>query len=84
MPVVPIVFAAAADPVGVGYVESLARAGGNVTGFTGYEFAPSRKWLELLKEIARRVTQAAVLGKCVVALLAVRRSNSSARPPLCE
>ena len=43
---VPIVFAVVADPVGAGYVESLARPGGNITGFTGYEFAMSGKWLE--------------------------------------
>jgi putative tryptophan/tyrosine transport system substrate-binding protein len=58
---VPIVFAVVADPVGAGYVESLARPGGNVTGFTGYEFAMSGKWLELLKEMAPRVTRAAIL-----------------------
>ena len=57
---VPIVFAVVADPVGAGYVESLARPGGNVTGFTGYEFAMSGKWLELLKEVAPRVTRAAI------------------------
>jgi putative ABC transport system substrate-binding protein len=58
---VPIVFAAVADPVGAGYVESLARPGGSVTGFSGFEFAMSGKWLELLKEIAPRLTRAAVL-----------------------
>jgi putative ABC transport system substrate-binding protein len=64
---VPIVFAVVADPVGAGYVESLARPGGNVTGFTGYEFALSGKWLELLKEIAPRVTRVAVLRDPAVA-----------------
>jgi putative ABC transport system substrate-binding protein len=64
---VPIVFAVVADPVGAGYVESLARPGGNVTGFTGFEFAVSGKWLELLKEIAPRVTRAAVLRDPTVA-----------------
>ena len=58
---VPIVFAVVADPVGAGYVESLARPGGNITGFTGYEFAMSGKWLELLKEVAPRVMRAAIL-----------------------
>jgi ABC-type uncharacterized transport system substrate-binding protein len=58
---VPIVFAAVADPVAAGFVESLARPGGNATGFTVYEYAISGKWLELLKEIAPRVTRAAVL-----------------------
>jgi putative ABC transport system substrate-binding protein len=57
---VPIVFAPVVDPVGAGYVESLARPGGNVTGFSGYEFALSGKWLELLKEIAPRVARVAV------------------------
>jgi ABC-type uncharacterized transport system substrate-binding protein len=57
----PIVFAAAADPVASGLVSSLARPGGNVTGFTAYEFSMSGKWLELLKEIAPRVTRVAVI-----------------------
>ena len=57
---IPIVFAPVVDPVGAGYVESLARPGGNVTGFSGYEFAVSGKWLELLKEIAPRVARVAV------------------------
>ena len=64
---VPIVFAVVADPVGAGYVESLARPGGNVTGFTGYEFAMSGKWLELLKEVAPRVMRAAILRDPAVA-----------------
>jgi putative tryptophan/tyrosine transport system substrate-binding protein len=58
---VPIVFAFAADPVGSGFVDSLARPGGNVTGFTNFEFGLSAKWLELLKEIAPGVKRAAVL-----------------------
>jgi putative ABC transport system substrate-binding protein len=58
---VPIVFANAADPVGQGFVASLARPGSNVTGFASAEFGQSGKWLELLKEIAPRVTRAAVL-----------------------
>jgi putative tryptophan/tyrosine transport system substrate-binding protein len=57
----PIVFTLTVDPVGAGYVASLARPGGNVTGFTGYEYGLGAKWLELLKEIAPRVTRAAVL-----------------------
>jgi putative ABC transport system substrate-binding protein len=57
---IPIVFAPVVDPVSAGYVESLARPGGNVTGFSGYEFALSGKWLELLKEIAPRVARVAV------------------------
>jgi len=58
---VPIVFTVATDPVGVGFVESLARPGGNATGFMIYEFGISGKWLELLKEIAPNVTRVAVL-----------------------
>jgi putative ABC transport system substrate-binding protein len=57
----PIVFTLTVDPVGAGFVASLARPGGNVTGFTGYEYGLATKWLELLKEIAPRVTRAAVL-----------------------
>ena len=49
---VPIVFVQVTDPVGAGYVESLARPGGNATGFIPFEFGMSAKWLELLKEIA--------------------------------
>ena len=49
---VPVVFVGAADPVGAGFVDSLARPGGSVTGFTSYEYSMSGKWLELLKEIA--------------------------------
>jgi putative tryptophan/tyrosine transport system substrate-binding protein len=58
---VPIVFVAVVDPVGSGFVESLARPGGNATGFTFFEYGISAKWLELLKEIAPRVTRVAVL-----------------------
>jgi putative ABC transport system substrate-binding protein len=58
---VPIVFANVTDPVGGGLVASLARPGGNVTGFTQFEFGSSAKWLELLKEIAPNITLAAVI-----------------------
>jgi putative tryptophan/tyrosine transport system substrate-binding protein len=58
---VPIVFTLTPDPVGAGFVESLARPGGNATGFTLFEYGIGGKWLELLKEIAPGVTQAAVL-----------------------
>ena len=58
---VPIVFANVSDPVGAGVVESLARPGGNVTGFASFEFGVSAKWLELLKEVAPGVTRVAVL-----------------------
>jgi len=64
---VPIVFASIADPVGAGYVESLARPGGNATGFAIYEYSISGKWLELLKEVAPRVTQVAVLRESGIA-----------------
>jgi putative tryptophan/tyrosine transport system substrate-binding protein len=58
---VPIVFPIAGDPVGAGFVDTLARPGGNVTGFMTVEFSFAAKWLELLKEIAPSVTRAAVL-----------------------
>jgi putative ABC transport system substrate-binding protein len=58
---VPIVFTLAFDPVGSGFVNSLARPGGNATGFMLYEYSFSGKWLELLKEIAPGVTRVAVL-----------------------
>jgi putative ABC transport system substrate-binding protein len=58
---VPIVFVNVSDPVGAGLVNSLARPGGNATGFAQFEFNLSAKWLELLKQIAPSVTQAAVL-----------------------
>jgi putative ABC transport system substrate-binding protein len=58
---VPIVFTLTPDPVGAGFVESLARPGGNATGFTNFEYGIGVKWLELLKEIAPGVTRAAVL-----------------------
>jgi len=63
----PIVFGAVIDPVGGGFVESLARPGGDVTGFLMYEYGISGKWLELLKEIAPRVTRAAVLRDVAIA-----------------
>jgi putative tryptophan/tyrosine transport system substrate-binding protein len=59
--VVPIVFVVVPEPVGAGFVESLARPGGNATGFITYEFGMSAKWLELLKQIAPEVTRVAVL-----------------------
>jgi putative ABC transport system substrate-binding protein len=58
---IPIVFVQITDPVGAGYVDSLARPGGHVTGFTNFEYGLSAKWLELLKEIAPTLTRAAVL-----------------------
>jgi putative tryptophan/tyrosine transport system substrate-binding protein len=64
---IPIVFAIVVDPVGAGFVASLAQPGGNATGFTVYEYSMSGKWLELLKEIAPGVTRAAVLRDPAVA-----------------
>jgi putative tryptophan/tyrosine transport system substrate-binding protein len=58
---IPIVFVQVADPVGAGYVDSLAQPGGNVTGFLQFEYSLSGKWVELLKEIAPGVTRVAVL-----------------------
>jgi ABC-type uncharacterized transport system substrate-binding protein len=58
---VPIVFPVVADPVAAGFVDSLARPGGNATGFMNFEYSISGKWLELLKQIAPGVTRAAVL-----------------------
>ena len=64
---IPIVFAIVADPVGAGYVETLARPGGNATGFTPFEYGVAGKWLELVKEIAPRVTRVAVLRDPAIA-----------------
>jgi putative ABC transport system substrate-binding protein len=58
---VPIVFAVVPDPVGAGFVDNLARPGGNITGFTPYEYGIGAKWLEVLKQVAPSVTRAAVL-----------------------
>ena len=58
---VPIVFANVIDPLGAGFVASLARPGGNTTGFSSFEYSLSGKWLELLKEIAPNLTRVAVL-----------------------
>jgi putative ABC transport system substrate-binding protein len=58
---VPIVFAATPDPVGAGFVDSLARPGGNITGFTPYEYGIGAKWLEVLNQIAPSVTRVAVV-----------------------
>src|SRR6516164_5311918 len=63
---VPIVFTITADPVGNGYVDSLAQPGGNATGFMTFDYSLSGKWLELLKEIAPSITRAAVLRDTAV------------------
>jgi putative ABC transport system substrate-binding protein len=64
---VPIVFGGVIDPVGGGLVDSLARPGGNTTGFTAFEYAIGAKWLELLKEIAPNITRAVVLRDPTIA-----------------
>ena len=64
---VPIVFVSVVDPVGSGYVASLARPGGNVTGFLLFEYSLAGKWLELLKQVAPDVTRAAVLRDAAAA-----------------
>jgi putative tryptophan/tyrosine transport system substrate-binding protein len=58
---IPIVFTNVADPVGAGIIQSLARPGGNATGFTNFEYSMSGKWVELLKQIAPHIMRAAVL-----------------------
>jgi putative tryptophan/tyrosine transport system substrate-binding protein len=65
--IVPIVFTQTPDPVGAGFVASLAHPGGNATGFINFEYGMGAKWLELLKEIAPRVTRAAVLRDAALA-----------------
>lgn len=63
---VPIVFVNVADPVGAGYAESLARPGGNATGFMAFEYSLSGKWLELLKQVAPGVTRAGVIRDATI------------------
>jgi putative ABC transport system substrate-binding protein len=77
---VPIVFAQGLDPVGASFVESLARPGGNATGFNQLDYSLAAKWLELLKEIAPKVTRAAVLrepGPAAIGQWAVIQSVAS-------
>jgi putative ABC transport system substrate-binding protein len=66
-PTTPLVFTGVVDPVGAGFVESLARPGGAITGFTMYEYGISGKWLELLRKIAPRVTRVAVMRDAGIA-----------------
>ena len=70
---VPIVFNNVADPVGAGYVDSMARPDGNATGFIQFDYTLSGKWLELLKQIAPHVTRVAILRDPA---LAAGRANS--------
>jgi putative tryptophan/tyrosine transport system substrate-binding protein len=79
---VPIVFATVTDPVGGGLVANLARPGGNTTGFTLSEYGLSGKWLELLKEIAPRVTRAAVLRDPVAVGIAQFAAIQAVAPSL--
>jgi putative ABC transport system substrate-binding protein len=80
---VPIVFASVTDPVGGGLVASLARPGGNATGFVTSEFGFAGKWLELLKEVAPRVTRVAVLrDPAVASQIALFGSIQSVAPSL--
>ena len=64
---IPVVFTTVTDPVGAGYVESLAHPGGNITGFINFEYAMAGKWLELLKEIAPQIRRVAVMRESAVA-----------------
>jgi putative ABC transport system substrate-binding protein len=65
---VPTVFVGTADPVGAGFVDTLPRPGGNITGFTSYEYSMSGKWLELLKEIAPGLKRVAVLRDAAISV----------------
>jgi putative tryptophan/tyrosine transport system substrate-binding protein len=64
---IPVVFTLVAEPVGAGFVRSLAKPGGNATGFTNFEYGMGGKWLELLKEISPSLTQAAVIRESAIA-----------------
>jgi putative ABC transport system substrate-binding protein len=80
---IPIVFVQGVDPVGTGYVASLARPGGNTTGFTQFEYTLSGKWLQLLKEVAPGMTHAAVLrelGGAGIGQWAVLQAAASSPP----
>jgi putative ABC transport system substrate-binding protein len=78
--IVRIVFAGAIDPVGAGLVASLARPGGNATGFTMFEYGISAKWLELLKEISPGVKRVAVLREPTVAGIGQLAAMQTAAP----
>src|SRR5207342_2306804 len=79
---IPIVFAQVTDPVGAGFVNSLARPGGNITGFTQFEYGMSGKWLELLKEVAPGVARAAVLRDVTIAGTGEFAAIQAVAPPL--
>jgi putative ABC transport system substrate-binding protein len=77
---IPIVLATVADPVGQGFAQSLARPGGNITGFSAPDASVMGKWLQLLKEIAPRVTRIAVIFNPDTAIYAHRPLPSSRLP----
>ena len=79
---VPIVFANVIDPVGAGFVDSLARPGGNTTGFTVFEYSISGKWLELLKKVAPNVTRVAVVRDTSVSGIGQFAAIQSTAPSL--
>jgi putative tryptophan/tyrosine transport system substrate-binding protein len=79
---VPVVFVQVVDPVGAGVVASLARPGGNATGFTIFEFSIAGKWVELLKEIAPSVTRAAVLRDASISAIGQFGAIQSVAPSL--
>ena len=78
---VPIVFVAVSDPVGAAFVDSMARPGGRITGFTQFEYGISAKWLEILKEIAPRVARVAVLRNPAIASLKTAKALGLDVPP---
>jgi ABC-type uncharacterized transport system substrate-binding protein len=80
---VPIVFVLVPDPIGAGFVDSLARPGGNITGFSQWDYSIAAKWLALLKEIAPNTTRAAVLRvPAITAGIGHGPQFSPSRPPL--
>ena len=79
---VPIVFTIVPDPVGAGFVSSLARPGGNATGFMSFEYGLSAKWLEVLKQVAPHVTRAAVLRETGISGVGQLAAIQSVAPSL--
>ena len=79
---IPIVFALVADPIGSGFVASFPKPGGNITGFVTMEPSMAGKWLDLLKEIAPRVTRVAMLFNPATAPYVEHRQGSRTRPKL--
>ena len=81
---IPVVFAQISDPVGAGFVASLARPGGNITGFALFEFAIGAKWLGLLKRLAPAVTRAAVIYDPATPNATVKSIIHMGSPLLCH